>query len=78
MLTVFITATLVVRFYRRYPPRVIGVAGFVLTTAALVWLSFVVDNNWETPPTIAGLVVFGIGQGALVKRVSNVLVTGAP
>jgi MFS family permease len=77
-LTVFITATLVVRFYRRYPPRVIGVAGFVLTTAALVWLSFVVDNNWETLPTIAGLVVFGIGQGALVTLVFNVLVTAAP
>ena len=77
-LTVFVTATLVVRFYRRYPPRVIGVAGFVLTTAALVWLSFVVDNNWETLPTILGLVVFGIGQGALVTLVFNVLVTAAP
>jgi predicted MFS family arabinose efflux permease len=77
-LTVFITATLVVRFYRRYPPRVIGVFGFVLTTLALVWLSFVVDNNWETLATIVGLVVFGIGQGALVTLVFNVLVTAAP
>ena len=77
-LTVFITATLVVRFYKRYPPRVIGVFGFILTTAALVWLSFVVNNNWETVPTIAGLIVFGIGQGALVTLVFNVLVTAAP
>ena len=77
-LTVFITATLVVRFYRRYPPRVIGVFGFVLTTLALVWLSFIVDNNWETLATIVGLVVFGIGQGALVTLVFNVLVTAAP
>ncbi|MFB4353009.1 MFS transporter [Microbacterium sp. LS_15] len=77
-LTVFITATLVVRFYRRYPPRVIGMFGFVLTTFALVWLSFVVDNNWETLATIVGLVVFGIGQGALVTLVFNVLVTAAP
>lgn len=77
-LTVFVTATLVVRLYRRYPPRVIGVAGFVLTTAALVWLSVVVDNNWETLPTILGLVVFGVGQGALVTLVFNVLVTAAP
>ncbi|CAD5138612.1 MFS transporter [Microbacterium sp. Nx66] len=77
-LTVFITATLVVRFYRRYPPRTIGVFGFILTTAALVWLSVVVTNNWETVPTIAGLVVFGIGQGALVTLVFNVLVTAAP
>lgn len=77
-LTVFITATLVVRFYKRYPPRTIGVFGFILTTAALVWLSVVVTNNWETVPTIAGLVVFGIGQGALVTLVFNVLVTAAP
>lgn len=77
-LTVFITATLVVRFYRRYPPRVIGVFGFVLTTGALVWLSYVVNNNWETLPTILGLIVFGIGQGALVTLVFNVLVTSAP
>lgn len=77
-LTVFITATLVVRFYKRFPPRTIGVFGFILTTVALVWLSFVVNNNWETLPTIIGLIVFGIGQGALVTLVFNVLVTAAP
>nr|WP_296766598.1 MFS transporter [Rhodococcus sp. (in: high G+C Gram-positive bacteria)] len=77
-LTVFITATLVVRFYRRYSARSIGVFSFVLTTVALVWLAFVVNNNWETAPTILGLIVFGIGQGALVTLVFNVLVTSAP
>lgn len=77
-LTVFITATLVVRFYKRFPPRTIGVFGFILTTAALIWLSIVVDNNWETFPTILGLFVFGVGQGALVTLVFNVLVTAAP
>ncbi|MFF2267387.1 MFS transporter [Cellulosimicrobium cellulans] len=77
-LTVFVTATLVVRFYRRYPPRTIGVFGFTLTTVALLWLSLVVTNNWETLPTILGLVVFGVGQGALVTLVFNVLVTAAP
>lgn len=77
-LTVFLTATLIVRFYRRYSPRVIGVFSFVLTTTALVWLAYVVTNNWETLPTIAGLIVFGIGQGALVTLVFNVLVTAAP
>ncbi|WP_263996291.1 MFS transporter [Mycobacterium yunnanensis] len=77
-LTVFLTATLVVRFYQRFTPRVIGVFSFTLTTAALLWLSFVVTNDWETLPTILGLVVFGIGQGALVTLVFNVLVTAAP
>lgn len=77
-LTVFITATLVVRFYKRYSPRTIGTFSFILTTAALLWLSFVVTNNWETLPTIVGLIIFGIGQGALVTLVFNVLVTAAP
>jgi len=77
-LTVFFTAMLVVRLYSRYSPRTIAVASFTLTTVALVWLSFVVTNNWETLPTIAGLFVFGVGQGALVTLVFNVLVTAAP
>lgn len=77
-LTVFVTATLIVRFYARYNPRTIGVFSFTLTTVALVWLSFVVTNNWETLATIGGLIVFGIGQGALVTLVFNVLVTAAP
>jgi predicted MFS family arabinose efflux permease len=77
-LTVFITATLVVRFYKRFPPRTIGVFSFVLTTVALVWLAVVVNNDWETLPTIVGLIVFGVGQGALVTLVFNVLVTAAP
>lgn len=77
-LTVFVTATLVVRFYGRFSPRQIGVCGFVLTTVALAWLALVVTNNWETLPTILGLFVFGVGQGALVTLVFNVLVTAAP
>lgn len=77
-LTVFVTALLVVRVYDRFSPRVIGMFSFGLTTVALVWLSLVVTNNWETLPTILGLFVFGVGQGALVTLVFNVLVTASP
>ncbi|MCF8572103.1 MFS transporter [Gordonia sp. HY002] len=77
-LTVFVTAMLVVRVYKTYSPRMIGMASFILTTVALVWLAFVVTNNWQTMSTIIGLIVFGIGQGALVTLVFNVLVTSAP
>ncbi len=77
-LAVFVVATLVVRLYGRFPPRTIALVGFGLTTAALTWLSLVVTNNWETLPTVLGLVVFGVGQGALVTIVFNVLVTAAP
>ncbi len=51
-LTVFVTATLVVRFYNRYSPRTMGVFSFTLTTVALVWLAYVVTNNWVTVPTV--------------------------
>jgi len=77
-LTVFVTATLIVRFYQRFAPRTIALFSFVLTTLALIWLAAVVNNNWESLPTVLGLIVFGIGQGALVTLVFNVLVTAAP
>jgi MFS family permease len=77
-LTVFFAAMLVVRLYRRFTPRVIGMAGFALCTIALLWLAFVVRNDWSAPVVMTGLILFGLGQGALVTLVFNVLVTAAP
>ncbi len=77
-LTVFFTAMLIVRFYDRFTPRQIGQFGFVLCTAALVWLAFVVRNDWSEIPVLLGLVLFGIGQGSLVTLLFNVLVTASP
>jgi len=77
-LTVFVAALVVVRLYTRFTPRRIGVCAFSLVTVALLWLSLVVTNNWETVPTIVGLIMFGIGQGSLVTLVFNVLVTASP
>ena len=45
---------------------------------ALLWLAWVVRNDWSAPVVMIGLIVFGIGQGALVTLVFNVLVTAAP
>ena len=47
-------------------------------TVALIWLAFVVRNNWSTFPVLLGLVVFGVGQGSLVTLLFNVLVTASP
>jgi len=77
-LTVFFTAMLVVRFYTRWTPRQIGIYGFILCTAGLLWLAFVVRNDWSAVPVLFGLVAFGIGQGALVTLLFNVLVTASP
>lgn len=77
-LTVFVTATLIVRFYKRHTPRTIALFAFGLTTVSLIWLAVVVTNTWETLPTILGLILFGVGQGSLVTLVFNVLVTAVP
>jgi MFS family permease len=77
-LTVFFTAMLIVRLYDKFTPRQIGRYGFILCTLALLWLAFVVHNDWSEVPVLLGLVVFGIGQGSLVTLLFNVLVTASP
>ncbi|MGY1409896.1 MULTISPECIES: MFS transporter [unclassified Luteimonas] len=77
-LTVFFAAMLIVRFYTRFTPRQIGRGGFVLCAVALLWLAFVIRNDWSEVPVMAGLIVFGIGQGSLVTLLFNVLVTSSP
>ena len=77
-LTVFFTAMLIVNVYDRLTPRQIGRYGFALCAIALVWLAFVVRNDWSEVPVLFGLVLFGIGQGSLVTLLFNVLVTASP
>ena len=77
-LTVFFTAMLVVRLYQKLTPRQIGRYGFMLCTVALLWLAWVVRNDWSAPVVMIGLILFGIGQGALVTLLFNVLVTASP
>jgi len=78
MLTVFFTAILIVRLYSRFTPRQIARYAFTLVAVGTAWLAFVVSNDWSTVPVIAGLITVGLGQGALVTLLFNVLVTAAP
>jgi hypothetical protein len=68
----------VVRLYNRFTPRQIARFAFALVTAGTLWLAFVVRNDWSVFPVILGLVTVGIGQGALVTLLFNVLVTASP
>ncbi len=77
-LSVFFTAFLVVKLYDRFSPKQIARYGFILAAAGAFWLTFVVTNNWSSIPVLLGLVTFGIGQGALVTLLFNVLVTSSP
>ncbi len=77
-LSVFFTAILSVKLYKSFTPRQIASWSFGLVSLAAFWLAFVVSNNWSTFPVLVGLVAFGIGQGALVTLLFNVLVSSSP
>ena len=77
-LSVFFSAMLVVRFYKKLTPRKIGCYGFLICSAALLWLAFVVQNDWNEFAVMLGLIVFGVGQGSLVTLLFNVLVSASP
>jgi MFS family permease len=77
-LSVFVAACLIVRLYDRFTPRQIARCAFILVAAGALWLAFVVRNDWSTFPVLLGLVAFGVGQGALMTLLFNVLVTASP
>jgi MFS family permease len=72
------SAVLVVRLYDRLSPQAIGVIAFVLVAAALGLLAFTTHNDWGTPTVIAGLIVAGLGEGALLTLLFNLLVALSP
>ncbi len=77
-LAIFASATFVVRLYGRLAPRRIGQVGFLVTAVGLVFLAYVIQNDWGTPLVILGLVIVGLGEGALLTLFFNVLVSASP
>lgn len=76
-LTIFFAALLVVRFYDRLTPKKIARNAFAIVAIGMLWLAFVIRNDWSTFPVMMGLITVGIGQGALVTLLFNVLVTSS-
>lgn len=77
-LAVFTAAMLVVRFYSSHTPQQIARYSFALVAIGMAVLAFVMFNEWSNLLVIAGLVTVGLGQGALVTLLFNVLVTSSP
>lgn len=71
-------ALLVVRLYDRLSARSIARYAFLLTTIGLVFLGAVIRNDWSNAWVVISLIVIGIGEGALVALLFNVLVTASP
>ena len=77
-LAIATSAIFIVRFYDRLTPRQIAVVAFGLVAAGLTLLSFTIQNDWGTPVVILGLVTVGLGEGALLTLLFNVLVSSSP
>ncbi len=77
-LSIFVAAILVSRLLDRLSSRLIARSAFVMVAVALASLGVVVWNEWETFIVSFGLIVLGLGQGALVTILFNVLAAASP
>jgi MFS family permease len=77
-LAVIAAAFLVVRLYGRLTPRQIARVAFAAVTAGTLLLAMIVRNDWSDVAVVLGLLLVGLGQGALATLLFNVLVTSSP
>lgn len=77
-ISIFIANTVVARFYDLYPPRQIARAGFIVVASALTLIAFTISNEWGQLPIVLGLIMLGLGQGAIVALVFNTLLSASP
>ena len=77
-LSIFIASSGVAALYSRFAPRHIARAGFVLVALALIILAFTIRNEWGQFFVVLGLILLGIGQGAIVALVFNTLLSASP
>jgi MFS family permease len=77
-LAVLAAALLVVKLYGRLTPREIARCAFAIVTAGTLLLAVIVRNDWSNVAVVFGLMLVGLGQGALATLLFNVLVTSSP
>jgi MFS family permease len=68
----------VVRLFDRVSPRRIARFAFLLTTIGVALLGIVIRNDWSNVIVLLSMVVIGLGEGALVALLFNVLVSASP
>ncbi|MCB8983228.1 MAG: MFS transporter [Ardenticatenaceae bacterium] len=77
-LSIAAAAMLIVRLFERLTPRQIAAAGFVIVGTGLALLAFTIRNEWSTPAVIFSLIMVGLGEGALLTLLFNVMVSASP
>lgn len=77
-LSIFVSSTVIASLYNRMTPRQLARIGFIVVAAGLIVLAFTIRNDWEQFFVVVGLIVLGLGQGAIVALVFNTLLSSAP
>ncbi len=77
-LSIFVASSVVAGLYSRFAPRVIARVGFVVVAGALTLIAFTIRNEWTQVLIVLGLILLGLGQGAIVALVFNTLLSAAP
>jgi Na+/melibiose symporter-like transporter len=77
-LSVVAGTILVLRLYDWFTSRQIARGAFVVVAVGMALLDVVIRNEWETFTVIFGLIVIGLGQGALVTLLFTALAITSP
>lgn len=73
----FIAAVLVIRLYDRMSPSRIARNAFLIVAAGLALLGATVRNDWSNGMVMLSMIMAGLGEGALVTLLFNVLVSAS-
>jgi MFS family permease len=77
-LSIFVASSVVATLYSRFAPRNIARFGFIVVASGLILLALTIQNEWEQFFVVVGLIVLGLGQGAIVALVFNTLLASSP
>ncbi len=77
-LSIFVASSVVAGLYSRFAPRNIARVGFLVVAFGLILLAFTIRNEWEQFFVVVGLIILGLGQGAIVALVFNTLLASSP
>lgn len=77
-LSIFVASSVVASLYSKFAPRHIARVGFIVVALGLVLLAFTIRNEWQQILVIVGLIILGLGQGAIVALVFNTLLASSP
>jgi MFS family permease len=77
-ISIFLASTFIAYLYDKFAPRVLAAAGFVVVAFALTLIAFTIRGEWGQFFIVVGLILLGLGQGAIVALVFNTLLSAAP